>query len=426
MPWAHCDLDLHDDVQECPVCGVGKAQWTVELGVTRTISIQRRALFRVALVDAAEEPVPGRAFELRVTDGSWREGELDEDGFAKVPSPAEGRGLLRLVGVGVGEVQRLSPPREGEAPLLRVGAEGAAVLDLQELLVERGYPVDVDGRFGPETDGAVRWFQGDRGLGADGVVGPATWGALRDPAAPPPPAPGGLLRQGDEGARVRRLQEALVTRGATLEVDGRFGQATEAALRGFQSGQGLQADGVAGPRTWAALLAGGAAPATLACATDRKHVFQLTRAPAPAVFQLELHDARLPDEAVLVAEGLAAPRRMRAADHHEPTGRRYVFPFPDPRPGPVCRATLELPGATHVLFEGVDLAAIAAGASRAPVFARWPADPGDAPAEEPAPSEDDLDAEWGGDQGPPEDAPRLDLAPPVHDYDPGSHAWGEN
>lgn len=36
-----------------------------------------------------------------------------------------------------------------------------------------------DGWWGPNTDGATQWFQDDHGLGADGVVGPGTWGSYR-------------------------------------------------------------------------------------------------------------------------------------------------------------------------------------------------------------------------------------------------------
>jgi len=59
------------------------------------------------------------------------------------------------------------------------GDDGAAVLLLQGVLHRLGYDItDVDGIFGGETDDAVRAFQEDMGLGADGVVGEDTANAL--------------------------------------------------------------------------------------------------------------------------------------------------------------------------------------------------------------------------------------------------------
>ena len=58
-------------------------------------------------------------------------------------------------------------------PVLRRGATGSAVEDLQRLL-----KITADGQFGPATYAAVVAFQKSRQLVPDGVVGPATWAAL--------------------------------------------------------------------------------------------------------------------------------------------------------------------------------------------------------------------------------------------------------
>ena len=68
------------------------------------------------------------------------------------------------------------------APVLAQGAgmgakPSVAVRRVQRVLQSRGYSLGrpgVDGRFGPLTDAAVRHFQADRGLAADGIVGPKT------------------------------------------------------------------------------------------------------------------------------------------------------------------------------------------------------------------------------------------------------------
>lgn len=60
-------------------------------------------------------------------------------------------------------------------PTIRQGAAGWTVRDLQQRLGRAGFPVEIDGDFGPETDAAVRAYQTSKGLRADGVVGPDTW-----------------------------------------------------------------------------------------------------------------------------------------------------------------------------------------------------------------------------------------------------------
>jgi peptidoglycan hydrolase-like protein with peptidoglycan-binding domain len=64
---------------------------------------------------------------------------------------------------------------------------------------------------------------------------------------------GDMAHQGEIGDRVRNIQEALKRAGATLVVDGNYGPLTEAKVKMFQQLRGLQADGIVGPATAAAL-----------------------------------------------------------------------------------------------------------------------------------------------------------------------------
>lgn len=70
-------------------------------------------------------------------------------------------------------------PTGAERPILRQGASGEAVKDLQKMLRDlQYYRGAIDGRFGPGTASSVRSFQNAYGLTADGEVGPLTWDML--------------------------------------------------------------------------------------------------------------------------------------------------------------------------------------------------------------------------------------------------------
>jgi hypothetical protein len=64
---------------------------------------------------------------------------------------------------------------------LRRNARGNEVRVLQEILKQKDhYNHIITGLFGPKTEAAVLSFQREKGLVDDGIVGPITWGALKE------------------------------------------------------------------------------------------------------------------------------------------------------------------------------------------------------------------------------------------------------
>lgn len=128
-------------------------------------------------------------------------------------------------------------------PTVASGASGERVRTVQYLLRQDGQTLTADGAFGPATLAGVQTFQQAHGLTVDGSVGPGTWPVLIV-----------TVRQGLSGEAVKAVQSQLNTRGATLTVDGAFGALTDAAVRSYQSSNGLTADGMVGPNTWQRLV----------------------------------------------------------------------------------------------------------------------------------------------------------------------------
>lgn len=107
---------------------------------------------------------------------------------------------------------------------LRKGDEGEEVRELQRTLISLGYSVGdsgADGDFGANTEKAVKSFQGDRGLGKDGVVGAQTYAALEK---------------------------------AVVELEKKKSYSLEQFVRDVQGCLGVGVDGIAGPITFGATI----------------------------------------------------------------------------------------------------------------------------------------------------------------------------
>ncbi|MDR2505809.1 MAG: peptidoglycan-binding protein [Oscillospiraceae bacterium] len=70
---------------------------------------------------------------------------------------------------------------------LKYGMSGDDVATVQSVLYRLGYYTGaINGKYGSSTEAAVRWFQKNNNLWADGIVGPDTWARLLSSTARPP------------------------------------------------------------------------------------------------------------------------------------------------------------------------------------------------------------------------------------------------
>jgi peptidoglycan hydrolase-like protein with peptidoglycan-binding domain len=142
-------------------------------------------------------------------------------------------------------------------PVLQLGAQGAAVKEMQTLLNQllgdlstEDDPLPNDGIFGVETQGVVKHAQARYFLPADGIVGQKTWQLLFSQANIFLP----VLEMGSQGDLVRQVQTRLSrNRYDVGTIEGEYGPRTKNAVRKFQLDKGLTTDGIISRITWKAL-----------------------------------------------------------------------------------------------------------------------------------------------------------------------------
>ena len=113
------------------------------------------------------------------------------------------------------------------------------------LLIQRHVELTVDGKFGPQTEAAVKFFQARHRISPSGKAGARTWEALVVP-----------LWKGKSGAAVSAVEIQLKYQYgfSSLSVDGKFGPMVKSAVKAFQKRYGLTPSGIVGERTWNALV----------------------------------------------------------------------------------------------------------------------------------------------------------------------------
>ena len=94
----------------------------------------------------------------------------------------------------------------------------------------------------------VKVFQKAQQLTADGIVGAKTWTALADTA---PTVSTTKNRYSTYASAVQALLDD-----ESVKVDGIYGAKTKAAVKAYQSANGLTADGIVGRKTWRSFICG--------------------------------------------------------------------------------------------------------------------------------------------------------------------------
>ncbi|MDL2235916.1 peptidoglycan-binding protein [Christensenellaceae bacterium OttesenSCG-928-L17] len=149
------------------------------------------------------------------------------------------------------QTRELLYSEDAKANYLERGAVSERVRSAQKRLAKLGYYTgEADGKYGTGTEDAMRIFQQNHGLIADGYLGPQTEELLNSSSAQPY-----AIIFGMSGSNVKKVQTRLkeLNYMSSKDVDGYFGSGTEAAVRSFQNRNSLSVDGKVGAKTLAAL-----------------------------------------------------------------------------------------------------------------------------------------------------------------------------
>ncbi|OKK08172.1 hypothetical protein AMK26_03885 [Streptomyces sp. CB03234] len=147
---------------------------------------------------APREPRPARTLPMRrtlaaaiaavavsfgaglMTAGAWDDGAPVTTTGTRAATTGYLRGQTYSCDIQRGNGELRAGHSDTRAMLLDINSTGFDVVEAQCLLREHGFdPKAFDGLYDERTQAATKAFQAKRGLVADGIIGPDTWGELR-------------------------------------------------------------------------------------------------------------------------------------------------------------------------------------------------------------------------------------------------------
>jgi peptidoglycan hydrolase-like protein with peptidoglycan-binding domain len=149
---------------------------------------------------------------------------------------------------------------------------GSNVKLIQQQLVTLGYmeSKNVTGYYGELTQSAIKKFQKDSRLTADGIAGTKTLNALFDVKIDTSKS----YKLEDEGENVKALQRLLINKGylGSKYATGYYGSLTMNAVKKFQKDNKLTADGIAGKKTLAKLMSSSSTTGSTTSTTIKTYI----------------------------------------------------------------------------------------------------------------------------------------------------------
>ena len=247
-------------------------EWTCKDGAKTKYTGSEVKDYTVALSDFVNTTIPGYNASNGSYAADYHEVFRNADGSINVNQLYELKSDSRIYEAGVNgskigcsfekveiPAPEPTPDKQDEVKVLNrtlnVGMSGEDVKEVQQYLKNLGYLDSVvDGSYGNVTKAAAIMFQANESLYVDGEIGNASYKVMQQTSNK-----FSVLKKGMSGNAVKVMQTYLIKLGYLGGVaDGGFGAVTEAAVKKFQSVNGLYADGEAGIKTLSVLY--GASP----------------------------------------------------------------------------------------------------------------------------------------------------------------------
>ena len=171
--------------------------------------------------------------------------------------------FLTFLGAGAAKTEAEDDDPSEYTRTLKKGMTGSDVAWVQNRLTELGYSVRVTNVYDDATYAAVKAFQQQNGLDADGMAGSQTFVILKSDSARranAAPLSYSTVRIDQTGSDVKKVQTDLKALGYPVSVTGEYDTDTHNAVVAFQQRNGLVISGIADALTRQALHGGGGKP----------------------------------------------------------------------------------------------------------------------------------------------------------------------